>query len=231
MKDIRDGFLELLKKYKSNKSIYFLSIDQGFLLREDFKKISKDRFIDVSISEQNSILIAAGLALNNKKVFIFGINSFLIKRCFEQIYLYMFNMNLDINLICSGPGYSYSGDGVSHFSLDDLGLLKNYKNIKIYHPSNYETSKFSSLEMISSKNPTVIRLDKGEYEFIRHDKKKSLKNGFIIQKKLQSSKTLIISYGVTSTYIKDLNHNINVFRINLLVKLINLINFFKGYHS
>ena len=67
-----------------NKNTYFLTADVGFGVLESLQKKMGDRFINVGLAEQSMIGIAAGLALSNKRVYTYTMNSFYL-RCVEQI--------------------------------------------------------------------------------------------------------------------------------------------------
>ena len=91
--DIRDSVFEAVKKYfDKNKNCYFLSADQGSFGYNILVKKFPKRIINVGIAEQNLIGIAAGLALENKTVFVYAISSFLYSRAYEQIKLNLCSM-------------------------------------------------------------------------------------------------------------------------------------------
>jgi len=58
---------EIYNHAKKNKDIYFLSADFGAPALDKFRKDLKNQFIHTGISEQNTINVAAGLALKKKK--------------------------------------------------------------------------------------------------------------------------------------------------------------------
>ena len=51
---------------QKNKNIYFLSADFGAPALDKFRKDLKNQFIHTGISEQNTINVAAGLALKKE---------------------------------------------------------------------------------------------------------------------------------------------------------------------
>ena len=102
-----------------------MSADQGSFGYNILVKKFPKRIINVGIAEQNLIGIAAGLALENKTVFVYAISSFLYSRAYEQIKLNLCSMNLKVCLISSGPGFCYSPDGPTHYSLEDISIYNN----------------------------------------------------------------------------------------------------------
>ncbi len=160
--DIRDSVFEAVKNYfKKDNNCYFLTADQGSFGYNILAKNYPKRIINVGIAEQNMIGIAAGIALEKKKVFVYAISSFLFSRAYEQIKLNLCSMNLDVCLIASGPGFCYSPDGPTHYSLEDTSMYNNLPNMKIYSPYDRKTSFESINDFTKTKGPAVIRCDKG----------------------------------------------------------------------
>jgi transketolase len=63
---------------------------------DKFRKDLVSQFFSTGIAEQNTILIAAGLALEGKKVFALAIAPFITLRCYEQIRIELAAMNLPV---------------------------------------------------------------------------------------------------------------------------------------
>ena len=69
----RDSFIDqIYLSAKKNKDIYFLSADFGAPALDRFRKDLKNQFVHCGISEQNMVNVAAGLALEGKKVFTYN---------------------------------------------------------------------------------------------------------------------------------------------------------------
>lgn len=208
--DIRDSVFEAIEKYfDKNKNCYFLTADQGSFGYSVLVKKFPKRIINVGIAEQNLIGIAAGLALENKTVFVYAISSFLYSRAYEQIKLNLCSMNLKVCLISSGPGFCYSPDGPTHYSLEDISIYNNLPNLKIYSPYDKKTSFASINNFSKNQGPAVIRCDKGL--FYEH-KNSNLDTSEIIK----GNKNVVIGHG----------NFVNIFfdkRDNLIRKKIGLI--------
>ena len=52
-----------------DKDVYFITADHGAWALSQFRKNLKNQFMNIGISEQNMITVAAGMALNKKKFF------------------------------------------------------------------------------------------------------------------------------------------------------------------
>ena len=83
--DMRDAFFEeLLKAARVRPELMFLTADHGAHALEQFQVELPDRFINVGISEQNMIGVAAGLASRGKVVFAYGIAPFVSLRKYTE---------------------------------------------------------------------------------------------------------------------------------------------------
>ena len=76
-KDIRDSFFDQIYEMAcKDKNIIFISADADAFSLRQFKQNLPDQFINVGVAEQNMALVATGLALEGKRVFIYSITSF-----------------------------------------------------------------------------------------------------------------------------------------------------------
>ncbi len=222
--DIRDGFFnDLLKKFKRNKKIYFLTADQGTFKLDEFQKYDNSRVINVGISEQHLISFASGLAQSGNIVYIYAISTFLIFRAFEQIKIDLVLNNSNVKIIGMGTGFCYSKDGPTHHSLEDISVLRSYKNINIYTPSNAITSKIISEKVYKNKGLDYIRLDKGSYDFDNKYSFKNHKENLYFFRKGRFKKC-IVSSGVILNSVYKIFYNkndvqiIDIFKLNILTK-------------
>lgn len=119
-----------------------------------------DNFIEVGISEQTMVLVAAGLALEGKKVICATFAPFLTMRALEQIRLSSSYMQAPVLYCGFGAGLSLSHLGFTHCAVEDLGLMSSLPSIDIKIPYD-GLSLIEQLEgYCSSKNaqPTYMRI-------------------------------------------------------------------------
>ena len=103
--DYRNAFFdELVKIAIADKNVIFLTADTDADSLLKFKKKYPDRFINTGVAEQETINLAAGLALSGKKVFVYSLLPFITMRCFEQIKVNICSLKLPITII--GPASS-----------------------------------------------------------------------------------------------------------------------------
>ena len=163
---MRNDFIaQLIKEARKNKDIFLLNGDLGYSVLEPFKKEFPQRYVNVGISEQNMMGVAAGLALSGKKVFVYSIVNFLTFRCLEQIRNDVCYHNLDVNLISIGSGFSYGSQGYTHHGIEDISLMNSMPNMRIYSPSNIKELSFLSKIIFKNKNPKYIRLPRNTLNF------------------------------------------------------------------
>ena len=193
MTDLRDSFFEMLLDILiSNKKVVLLSVDMGSKVIKTRGGLLKDRYINVGVSEQNAVSLAAGLSSQGFIPFVYGISSFLINRPRAQIRHDAVIGNNKINLIGSGPGLAYDLDGPSHHCLDDIQLMRSLPNIKIFTPFDATTAALAAQEMTHSNCTTYCRLDKGSYP----QRSKSLTNLGDLYVNIREPASWVISSGV-----------------------------------
>ncbi len=193
----RDSFIsEIYKAAKNNKEIYFLSADFGAPALDQFRENLKKQFLHLGICEQNMVDFACGLALENKKVYIYAMAPFLALRCLEQHKTATCLMNLNVCSIVTGIGLSYANSGPTHYSTEDFASLRSLPNCNIYTCSDAEAAKMVAKETLRIKTPVFVRLDrKPSKNFTKKIKIKDIKRGFRFLRKSNNSKNLILSHG------------------------------------
>ena len=158
---MRDKFIEvLLKNAKSNKDLFLLTGDLGFRVFDAFRKLLPEQFVNMGVSEQNMALVASGMSLTSKKVFIYSIGNFSTLRCLEMIRNDITYHNLDVKIVSIGGGFSYGQLGMSHHATEDLSIMKSIPNLSIFVPSSLSEVQFITNHLCNSFGPAYLRLDK-----------------------------------------------------------------------
>lgn len=151
---------ELIKYTKKNHNVYLITSDLGYRAFEEFAKLFPKKFINVGVSENNMIGIAAGMAVNGKKVFVYSILPFVVFRSLEQIRNNILHNDLDVNIIGAGGGFSYNVQGISHNTSEDISVLRSLPNLSIHNPGSRFEAEFIVKQMFKSKKPSFARLGK-----------------------------------------------------------------------
>ena len=143
-----------------NDDIVLLTGDLGYRLFDNIAADFPNKFYNCGISEQNMVLVAAGLALSGKIPIIYSIGNFISLRVLEQIRNSICYHNLNVNIISNGVGFSYGQLGFTHHLTEDLGALRALPNIDIYSPANINEAQYYFNRMIANSRPSYFRLDK-----------------------------------------------------------------------
>ncbi|MBF0594824.1 MAG: 1-deoxy-D-xylulose-5-phosphate synthase [Candidatus Omnitrophica bacterium] len=163
MADLRDAcFDEIYNLAKNDPDVIFLTADMGAFSLQRFKKDLPLQYLNVGISEQVMISVAAGLALEGKKVFVYSIAPFVTLRCYEQIKIDLCCMNLPVVIIGIGTGLMYGGDGPTHHSVHDIAVMRALPNLQVLGPCDTVSTQSAVRLAYSSKCPSYIRIERGE---------------------------------------------------------------------
>ncbi len=209
----------LYKKIKKNRDIILLSADIGNRLFDKIKKDFPRNFLNCGIAEPNMITFAAGMAKESFKPICYTITNFLIYKSIEQIRNdAIYNQN-KIILIGTGSGMSYNHLGPTHHSLEDIGLLNNLPNIKIFSSADNNDLEQHLKYALNPRNKetTYIRIGKKNEPLISKFKTNIDKINYI--KKTNSNIALIFT-GPLMECIKNAISKLNEKKIK--VNVINL---------
>lgn len=161
---MRDAFIDRVYEEASrNPDIFFLSCEYGAPSLDRFRHELPEQFFNMGISEQNAISVAAGLALEGKKVFVYSIASFITLRCLEQVKIDLCTMQLPVTIVGVGPCYAYGVDGPTHHATEDIAIMSSMAHMTIYSPGDAQMASDLVEHALDSNGPVYCRLDKGIY--------------------------------------------------------------------
>jgi transketolase len=140
--------------------------------------------------------LAAGLALEKNKVFVYAMAPFLSLRAIEQTKCGAGLMNLPICIMSVGIGLGYADAGPTHYSTEDFACCRSIVGSSIYTPSDLKTTKFIVNDMLSNPKFSYVRMDRdvlpeGSTKISLEDYKK----GFKIYGDINNNKIALISHG------------------------------------
>jgi transketolase len=196
--DMRDAFFErLVEVARKDERVIVLSADHGAFALEKFQEEMPDRYINMGIAEQNMVGVAAGLAASGKIVFIYGITPFVSLRVLEQLTLDVSAMQLPVNVISVGAGFTYSTDGPTHQGLQDVAAIATIPGMTILNSSDpINTRAFVDIAMKTEK-PHYIRIEKEKLNSFSRLNKDFLEKGFSLLTPT-SAKHCVISSGLST---------------------------------
>jgi transketolase len=144
---------------ETNKKLMVLSADLGAssgLSR--FKNKYPESYINIGISEQNMIGVAAGLAKEGSIVFATSFAPFIAMRASEQIRMNLGYMNLNVKAVGIGSGVSMSFLGNSHYGIEDASIMRSIPNITVVSPADCGEIVKTVFAAAEYEGPMYIRL-------------------------------------------------------------------------
>lgn len=135
--DLRNIFIEILIALaEKDETIVLLVPDVGFNFLEQFQKRFPDRFFNTGVTEQSTMIIAAGLALSGMKPYVYSMINFVVFRPYEMVRNAVGYHNANVKIFGVSGSEKYKFLGFSHnIRLDeDIHVVAKIPNIKTYCP-------------------------------------------------------------------------------------------------
>lgn len=151
----------LIELGKSDKNVELITGDLGFGVLKPFWETLPDQFVNAGIAEQNMTGVAAGLALEGKKVFTYSIGNFPTLRCLEQIRNDCAYHNANVNVICVGGGYVYGSLGMSHHATEDIAILRALPDVTVICPGDPTEAALAVKKIANTDGTCYLRLGRG----------------------------------------------------------------------
>jgi transketolase len=160
-RNLRDVFWDVIYEEASrNSDVLIVSADLGAMALDQYRQNIPKQFISVGIAEQNAVTVAAGLALEGKKVYVYANAPFIHMRCYEQIRLMLSGAKLPITIVGQGAGFSFWPYGPTHHVLEDFASLRVLPRLQIYALSDPVTARVIAKHSLRSGKPEYIRVDR-----------------------------------------------------------------------
>ncbi|WP_302530292.1 transketolase family protein [Megamonas funiformis] len=193
--NVRDAyFSEIYKLVKNGEDIVIVSADLGAPSLDDFRKDFPHRFINIGIAEQNLLSVASGIALTGKHVIAWGLNPFPVTRAFDQMRVFMQDMNIPLTVVALNAGSCSAECGYTHMPIEDIAMVRTLSNIRIVNPSDEIISKSFAQDIVKTFKPTFIRFDKYIHDKYYDSNQIKLEKGFVV--KSTGSDVAIITNGI-----------------------------------
>jgi len=158
---MRRAFAETLAELaQEDPRIVLLTADLGFRALEPFAEKFPERFFNVGVAEQNMIGIATGLADAGFIPFAYSMATFAVLRPFEFIRNGPIAHQLPVRIVSVGGGFEYGPNGISHYGLEDVALMRSQPGLTIICPADI-TQVRAALRVTKGLNkPIYFRLSK-----------------------------------------------------------------------
>lgn len=126
---------------------------------ERFRQNYPNRFFNVGIAEQNLIGVAAGLANEGFVPFAVSFANFTAMRACEFVRHHLGYMHQNVVAVGIGAGFAMGQFGTTHYSLEDVGVLRSIPNLTIITPAD-GTEIFEVVAALAADpRPTYLRLN------------------------------------------------------------------------
>ncbi|SMF30380.1 transketolase family protein [Desulfovibrio gilichinskyi] len=179
---------------KKDERVVFIGSDLGAGTLINFQKEMPDRFFMEAIAEAHVVGMASGLAHEGKIVYVNTIQSFLTRRCYEQIVLDACLHNLNVRFIGNGGGMVYAPLGPTHWATEDLSILRCIPNMTVLCPADAEEMVRLMPETLNHQGPLFIRLAKGYDPIVTEEKSFEIGKAYSYS---EGNDALILGCGIT----------------------------------
>ncbi|MDK9718873.1 MAG: hypothetical protein OEL57_13365 [Trichlorobacter sp.] len=158
---MRNAFINtILEACQDRDDLFVISGDAGLGVFDVFKEEYPDQFLNLGAAEQNMIGFSAGMAMAGYKVLVYNIIPFVLYRCYEQVRNDICYQKLPIILAGIGSGLTYAPMGMTHYSVEDLGIARTLPNLTVLSPVDPVEAQLSAHYALSASSPVYIRLAK-----------------------------------------------------------------------
>ena len=160
--DTRRVFINtLIELAEKDDKIVLIIPDVGFNYIDEFQAKFPDRFFNFGVTEQSTMIIAAGFALSGFKPYVYSMINFVVFRPYEMVRNAICLHNANVKLIGVKGSEKYKFLGFSHNMVienEDIKALANLPNIKSYIVTDPEKVRDLILETYDAGSPCYIRI-------------------------------------------------------------------------
>jgi transketolase len=159
---VRKAFIEaLVELAERDPRVVLLTGDLGFTVIEDFAERFPERFFNVGVAEQNMLGIATGLAEAGFVPFVYSIATFATMRPYEFIRNGPLLHSLPVRIVGVGTGLDYGNNGITHYALEDVALMRVQPKMMIVAPADPDQARAAVIATSEVRGPIYFRVGKG----------------------------------------------------------------------
>jgi transketolase len=140
--------------------VVLLTGDLGFMVLEPFAERMGERFINVGVAEQNMIGVASGLADAGFVPFVYSIATFASMRAYEFIRNGPLLHGLPVRIVGVGAGLDYGHNGVTHYALEDVAIMRAQPEMTIVAPADPPQAVTALRSTVDVPGPIYFRIGK-----------------------------------------------------------------------
>jgi len=158
---MRNAFVDtVIESCGRREDVFIISGDAGLGVFDDFRETYPDRFLNLGVAEQNMASFSAGMAITGSKVFTYNIIPFALYRCYEQVRNDICYQKLPVVVVGIGSGITYAPQGMTHYSIEDIGLARTLPNLTVISPMDPVEAMLAARYALEAETPVYVRLAK-----------------------------------------------------------------------
>jgi transketolase len=160
---VRRAFIRTLVDLATqDERILLMTGDLGYMAIEPFAERFPRRFFNVGVAEQNLVGLATGLSESGYIPFVYSITTFVAMRAYEFIRNGPLAHGLPVRIIGIGGGFEYGHAGVTHFGIDDIGVMRVQPALRVIAPADHEQAASALRATWQLDGPIYYRLGKDD---------------------------------------------------------------------
>lgn len=142
--------------------ILLLTGDLGYMALEPFADKFPQRFFNAGVAEQNMVGLATGLAEAGYIPYVYSIVTFASLRAYEFIRNGPVQHQLPVRIVGVGGGVEYGQNGLSHYGVEDIGVMRLQPALTVIAPADHEQTRSAVLATWDLPGPIYYRLGKDD---------------------------------------------------------------------
>jgi transketolase len=151
---------ELVAVAREDPRVVLLTGDLGFAVLEPFAEEFPDRFFNVGVAEQNMLGLATGLADAGFLPFAYSIATFASMRPYEFLRNGAALHELPVRLVGMGAGFDYGHNGVTHYALEDVAIMRAQPSVTTVAPADADQARAALRATLDRRGAVYFRLCK-----------------------------------------------------------------------
>jgi transketolase len=148
----------LVELAAADERVVLLTGDLGFMALEPFAERFPQRFFNAGVAEQNMVGMATGLAEAGFVPFVWSIATFATLRPYEFIRNGPIAQRLPVRVIGVGGGFDYGYNGLSHFALEDVAILRTQPGMTVLVPADGDQARAAVRALPDIAGPAYVRV-------------------------------------------------------------------------
>ncbi len=224
-KGTREAFATALIEMTHEDNRYmFVSPDSLKAMRATgFADAFEDNYVEVGISEQNAVAVAAGLSTAGLVPFVGTYAGFMTMRACEQMRTFVAYPNLNVKFVGINAGLiGGEREGVTHQFYEDIGILSNIPNFTMFVPADGNQTYHAMKEAAKIDGPVYIRAGSGREVDVYEKEAPFSMDGITVHKEYGDD-VLILSMGFVLDRVLDAAEILRDKGINVTVADVNIL--------